>query len=146
MVGFSQKFLPFVFCLGHGLSAGLVFVLLWFLYDTVGSRNWSLLKFGVRGPFVCLCVVGSLCSASSLPPTISFFSEVYILLESGGVSSIFLFIFFCYLFLSGLVPLFILGGCFSRHFRISGFSKSYSLGGFAIFYLVIACFFFFTLF
>lgn len=31
--------LTFLFCLGHGLSAGLVFGLLWYFYDSTKTRN-----------------------------------------------------------------------------------------------------------
>lgn len=39
MVGFEGSSLAFIFSLGHGLSAGVTFMLLWLCYDISGSRN-----------------------------------------------------------------------------------------------------------
>lgn len=36
---FSKVNLSYYFCLGHGLSAGSVFLLLWLFYDLSGSRK-----------------------------------------------------------------------------------------------------------
>lgn len=107
---FFKSSLPYYFCLGHGLSAGVTFVFLWFMYDFIGSRNWMVLKGGFMGNtlVVYFCVL-SLFSAASIPPTITFFSEV-LFVESGIHKALVLVCLFCvYLFVGGLIPLFLLG-------------------------------------
>nr|UFQ89194.1 NADH dehydrogenase subunit 4 [Anthocephalum cf. caira DJM-2021] len=100
--------LSFLFCLGHGLSAGLVFGLLWLFYNATNSRNWLLLKDGVSGTSILLVSVLALLSLCSFPPTLQFFCEVNLLLES--VFSLHLVLFWCfYLFFGGLVPLILCG-------------------------------------
>ncbi len=37
--GFDLSSVSFFYCLGHGLSAGVRFILLWGLYEVTGSRN-----------------------------------------------------------------------------------------------------------
>lgn len=39
VLGYEEGFVPLLYCLGHGLSAGLMFMVLWVLYDISGSRN-----------------------------------------------------------------------------------------------------------
>nr|UFQ89206.1 NADH dehydrogenase subunit 4 [Rhinebothrium cf. copianullum DJM-2021] len=100
--------LSFIFCLGHGLSAGLVFGVLWFFYDITGSRNWLLLKDGVSSKIFMVTVIVSMLSLCSFPPTLQFFCEVNLLTQSSF--SIILSLFWCfYLFLGGLVPLTLCG-------------------------------------
>lgn len=111
--------LCYAYCLGHGVSAGVVFLLLWVIYEVCGTRNWSVLKctFSSSLVFRILGVV-SLCMVASIPPTVTFFSEVFILKDVGGFSRGVLFLFFVYLFMSGLVPLFVVGGLLTRHYSI----------------------------
>lgn len=100
--------LTFLFCLGHGLRAGLVFGLLWFFYDTTNTRNWLLLKTGVGGSLIMFATIFGLLSLCSFPPTLQFFSEVNLLGQSRD--SYFFLTFWCfYLFLGGLVPLVLCG-------------------------------------
>lgn len=96
--------IKFLFCLGHGISAGLVFGFLWFFYDSTNTRNWILLKTGVTGKLSMFIVIFGILSLCSFPPTIQFFCEVFLLVSSG--SSIYYLFFWCfYLFFGGLVPL-----------------------------------------
>nr|BBB87212.1 NADH dehydrogenase subunit 4 [Moniezia benedeni] len=100
--------LLFFYCLGHGLSAGVVFGLLWYFYDLTNSRNWILLKSGVSGSMVLIILIVSLLSLCSFPPTIQFFCEVGLVKLSGEV--VIYILFWCfYLFLSGLIPLVLCG-------------------------------------
>nr|WSP01979.1 NADH dehydrogenase subunit 4 [Creptotrematina aguirrepequenoi] len=110
--------LAFLYCLGHGLSAGVMFLFLWAMYEISGSRNWSILKWGVNSGFVRCLMGASLCTVASLPPTAQFFCEVFMLLEAGEVGLIYIFLLCLYLFFGGLVPLFLLGGLLTRHFSI----------------------------
>ena len=100
--------LSFLFCLGHGLRAGLVFGLLWFFYDSSKTRKWILLKSSVKGKttMVVLCV--ALLSLCSFPPTLQFFCEVIILCKS-SFSMVFMLFWAFYLFLGGLIPLILCG-------------------------------------
>nr|YP_011008463.1 NADH dehydrogenase subunit 4 [Dactylogyrus tuba]WCF76307.1 NADH dehydrogenase subunit 4 [Dactylogyrus tuba] len=97
-----------VFCLGHGVSAGLLFYLFGVGYESAGSRNWvvighsSYMSLGWR----CLLVAGLL-TVASFPPSISFVSEVIILAQCLG-SLATAGVFSGYLFLGGLVPLVLL--------------------------------------
>lgn len=146
VVRFTSRSVPFAYCLGHGFSAGVVFLLLWLLYDGVGSRKWGVLKFGVRGSLIVrVFLVGCLCRVASFPPSLSFFSEVRTLLDSGFYSLFLLLVFFGYLFFRGLMPLFVVGGCLSRHFSIGSQGRGSSCGFFPIFFLLLCCFLFFIL-
>nr|QXU59708.1 NADH dehydrogenase subunit 4 [Bothridium pithonis] len=131
--------LSFLYCLGHGLSAGLVFGLLWFLYDVTHSRNWLLLKGGIGGDFVTLLVVMCLLSLCSFPPTIQFFCEVF-LLSSSMQSYLYLLFWVLYLFLGGLVPLVLCGHLLIRfEGRETSSFFVYSFGLLLV-YLLLWCF------
>nr|ASL24604.1 NADH dehydrogenase subunit 4 [Khawia sinensis] len=106
--GWGTDSLIFLFSLGHGLGAGLVFGLLWQYYGVTNTRNWVLLKSGV-GSTISLGIMSfSLLSLCSFPPTIQFFSEVYLVSASSHVSSLLVF-WVCYLFLGGVIPLLLCG-------------------------------------
>nr|WRQ18453.1 NADH dehydrogenase subunit 4 [Hydatigera kamiyai] len=98
----------FFYCLGHGLSAGIVFGLLWLFYDLCHTRNWILLKSGINGVNYMLCVVISLLSLCSFPTTIQFFSEVNLVIQSSGLV-IYVLFWVLYLFFGGLIPLILCG-------------------------------------
>ena len=118
--GYDNCWLLFVYSLGHGLSAGVIFILLWLGYNLSGSRNWMILKFIFGGRLffrVILCM--RLCTAASLPPVIQFFVEVSVLADVGYMRLIIFLIFCVYLFFRRLVPLFFLGSLLSRHFCIN---------------------------
>lgn len=114
--GFGSLELSMLYCVGHGISAGLVFMLLWWFYDVCGSRSWLVVKNSVGGRlgFRVLCV-GSLCTSASIPPTIQFFREVGILVDCSWTSLGFLALVCFYLFFGGLVPLFLVGYLLGRH-------------------------------
>lgn len=118
--------LPYYFCLGHGLSAGATFILLWLFYDISGSRNWGVLKSLFTSPrFITVSTVACLFTAASVPPTITFMSEVLFLPTGLFLNSVLIFMFCIYLFLSGLVPLFLLA-------YVAGRSTSLSVQRFSI--------------
>ena len=120
VVKYEGSSLAFVFSLGHGLSAGVTFIFLWLAYEVSGSRNWRILKYCLSGRLFMRCLVAScLCTVASLPPTLQFFSEVFILSEAGVLRVFFICAFYFYLFCSGLVPLFLIGRLLSRHYSIS---------------------------
>lgn len=141
---FEFSLIAFVYCLGHGVSAGVVFILLWVLYEASGSRNWGILKYSLSSRLALRCLCGAcLCTAASLPPTLQFFSEVYVVVSSSFIGSSFFLALFVYLFLGGLVPMFLFGSLLTRHYTV-GFGRS-SIWGF----MVSACllvFWGFTLF
>lgn len=85
-------------------------------------------------------MAGALCSAGSLPPTLTFFSEVRMIIDSGLCSYLLLSLFLLYLFFGGIVPLFVLGASLSRHFRVSGLNFTMMGRVFCVFYLLVVCF------
>lgn len=131
--------LSFFYCLGHGLSAGLVFGFLWFFYDAINTRNLVLLKSGVGGVYTTLVIVFGLLSLCSFPPTIQFFCEVFVL-----SSSTFSFIYLCfwcfYLFCAGLVPLILCGHILIRGESFEGSSFVVFSFGFLFLYLCFWCY------
>jgi hypothetical protein len=62
-----------------------------------------------------------------LPPTLQFFSEVFIVSEGGPISISLLLALFVYLFMGGLIPVFLLGSLLTRHYRI-GFGEKNIFG------------------
>nr|YP_009326178.1 NADH dehydrogenase subunit 4 [Paragonimus ohirai]APD26970.1 NADH dehydrogenase subunit 4 [Paragonimus ohirai] len=142
--GFDNLGISFLYCLGHGASAGVMFLFLWLAYEVSGSRNWAVLKFGLSNSLLMRFLVGAcLCTVASLPPTVQFFCEVHTLWEAGPLAFNFVFGLFCYLFCGGLVPVFTLGGLLTRHYSI-GFSVSpIFMGLFSVLFLL---FWSFTLF
>nr|UFQ88702.1 NADH dehydrogenase subunit 4 [Alveobothrium grabatum]UFQ88714.1 NADH dehydrogenase subunit 4 [Alveobothrium grabatum]UFQ88726.1 NADH dehydrogenase subunit 4 [Alveobothrium grabatum] len=131
--------LSFIFCLGHGLSAGLVFGLLWLFYDTTNSRNWLLLKDGVSGNAILLSCLLALLSLCSFPPTLQFFCEVNLLMES--VYSAHLVVFWCfYLFFGGLIPLVLCGHSIIRTEAVETVGYSSVSFFMMFFYLGIWCY------
>lgn len=124
---FDYVEVSFFYCLGHGLSAGVMFILLWVLYEVTGSRNWFLVKRGIsKRLFNRICCGACLCTVASLPPTIQFFSEVFIVYIRGCYSIVFVIGVMFYLFFGGLVPVFLLGHLLRRHYSVSfGFRSVY---------------------
>nr|YP_010702652.1 hypothetical protein P1R15_mgp01 [Sparganum proliferum]CAI7563736.1 nad4 [Sparganum proliferum] len=131
--------LSFLYCLGHGLSAGLVFGFLWFFYDAINTRNLVLLKSGVGGVYTTLVIVFGLLSLCSFPPTIQFFCEVFVL--SSSTFSLIYICFWCfYLFCAGLVPLILCGHILIRGESFEG-SNFVVIGfGFLFLYLCFWCY------
>nr|QIX04628.1 NADH dehydrogenase subunit 4 [Brachylecithum sp. PakAb2] len=137
---FDEVELALLYSLGHGLSAGLVFIMLWILYEMVGSCNWFMLKSLVFGGlfFGCL-LVGSLCVVMSFPPTFQFFCEVYVFVGFTCLSYVFFFFLGCYIFLGGLVPLMLLGGLITRHVSLRCYIGDVFGRVVSIFYLLFVC-------
>nr|YP_007890985.1 NADH dehydrogenase subunit 4 [Hydatigera parva]BAN15657.1 NADH dehydrogenase subunit 4 [Hydatigera parva] len=124
----------FFYCLGHGLSAGIVFGLLWCIYDISNTRNWVLLKSSISDVNFMLIVIVSLLSLCSFPPTVQFFCEVNLI---GWCVNILLYIlfWFFYLFFGGLVPLILCGHLLIRSEWYCAYSLMYSY----FFFLVFLC-------
>lgn len=104
----SRIGVSFMYCFGHGLSAGAVFGLLWYFYDASKSRNWLLLKSSVKSKVIVVLVVIRLLTLCSFPTTIQFFSEVFLIKQCSGLWIYILFWCF-YLFFGGLIPLILCG-------------------------------------
>nr|UFQ88354.1 NADH dehydrogenase subunit 4 [Rhinebothrium megacanthophallus] len=125
----------FIFCLGHGLSAGLVFGFLWLCYDVSASRNWLLLKESFGGKTISILGVISILSLCSFPPTLQFFCEVNLLIAS--LNSVAVILFWClYLFFGGLVPLILCGHLLIRSESVEG--ASYSSFSFMFYFSILA--------
>nr|ALD62341.2 NADH dehydrogenase subunit 4 [Echinostoma hortense] len=117
---YDNACLSFYYSLGHGLSAGVTFLFLWLVYEACGSRNWAVLKsYLSSGLFMRCLMVGCVCSAASIPPTVNFFSEVLILCDSAYSGFIFVLLMSIYLFVGGLVPVFLVGCLLTRHCSLS---------------------------
>nr|BDP28531.1 NADH dehydrogenase subunit 4 [Echinococcus multilocularis]BDP28555.1 NADH dehydrogenase subunit 4 [Echinococcus multilocularis] len=130
----------FFYCLGHGLSAGLVFGLLWCFYDVSNTRNWVLLKSGVGGIVSMIILVFSMLSLCSFPTTIQFFCEVFLVSQCSGVLFYLLF-WLCYLFFGGLVPLILCGHLLIRSEYYEFSSVSYYCYYFFLCFLIFWCYF-----
>nr|QXU59576.1 NADH dehydrogenase subunit 4 [Haplobothrium globuliforme] len=137
--GWDNMSLSFLYCLGHGLGAGILFGLLWYFYESVNSRNWLLMKTGVTGGVLtvvlCLCML-SLCS---FPPTIQFFCEVK-LLSASVLGWAYILFWGFYLFLGGLVPLVLCGHLLIRSEGRQGYSWNTHSFMFYLFYLLFWCY------
>nr|YP_007890973.1 NADH dehydrogenase subunit 4 [Taenia laticollis]BAN15633.1 NADH dehydrogenase subunit 4 [Taenia laticollis] len=126
----------FFYCLGHGLSAGVVFCLLWCFYDMSNTRNWVLLKSSINGVCLLTIVVISMLSLCSFPTTIQFFCEVCLVSQSFN-SVLLLGFWVFYLFFGGLVPLILCGHLLVR----SEWYESVNVSYYNYFYfLIVLCF------
>nr|YP_007890961.1 NADH dehydrogenase subunit 4 [Taenia madoquae]BAN15621.1 NADH dehydrogenase subunit 4 [Taenia madoquae] len=130
----------FFYCLGHGLSAGIVFGLLWCFYDVSHTRNWILLKSSINGVGLMSIVVFSLLSLCSFPTTIQFFCEVGLVGESFGFLMYLLFWSF-YLFFGGLVPLILCGHLLIRSECYESVSACYYSHFYFLIFLCLWCYF-----
>nr|YP_007890997.1 NADH dehydrogenase subunit 4 [Hydatigera krepkogorski]BAN15681.1 NADH dehydrogenase subunit 4 [Hydatigera krepkogorski] len=134
----------FFYCLGHGLSAGIVFGLLWLFYDLCNTRNWILLKSGINGIGFMLIVVVSMLSLCSFPTTIQFFSEVKLVTQSASLI-VYLLFWALYLFFGGLVPLILCGHLLVRSEWYENSSVGFSYLYFLVF-LNVWCYLSFLVF
>nr|UFQ89278.1 NADH dehydrogenase subunit 4 [Echeneibothrium multiloculatum] len=137
--GWESISLGFLFCLGHGLSAGLVFGMLWLQYDVTNSRNWLLLKEGVNGKGPMFVMIVALLSLCSFPPTLQFFCEANLLIES-IFSCVFILFWVFYLFFGGLVPLVLCGYTMVRTQAVENNSFMSVSFYFYFFYLAMWCY------
>nr|UEC44188.1 NADH dehydrogenase subunit 4 [Taenia tianguangfui] len=127
----------FFYCLGHGLSAGIVFGLLWCFYDLSNSRNWLLLKSSINGVGLSLLVIFCLLSLCSFPTTIQFFCEVNLVTQSSD-NFIYLLFWFVYLFMGGLVPLVLCGHLLIRSEFFESLNNNSNYPHF--YFLILLCF------
>lgn len=141
ILGVGKAFMggvSFLYCLGHGLSAGLIFLFLWFIYDISSTRKLLLLKGGVGSRLLLRCVAcAGLCTACSLPPTVQFFSEVILVSCRGGFRVVFMILLYLFLFGGGLVPLFIIGNLIRRHCDVSSRGDVKVVGVFSL--VILLC-------
>nr|UFQ89266.1 NADH dehydrogenase subunit 4 [Scyphophyllidium guariticus] len=136
----SSISIAFLYCLGHGLSAGLVFGLLWYFYDVTNTRNWLLLKSGISGKTPMFILIFGLLSLCSFPPTLQFFCEINLLNQSSG--SYFFLLFWCfYLFFGGLIPLVLCGHVLIRNECVESTTYTMYCYIFYFFYLFVWCYF-----
>lgn len=131
--------LSFLYCLGHGLRAGLVFGFLWHFYEVSKTRNLILLKSSLGGVFPTLVVVLGLLSLCSFPPTIQFFCEVF-LLSSSVFSLVYCGFWWLYLFFAGLVPLVLCGHILVRGESFEGACYTVFCFSFLFLYLCFWCY------
>nr|YP_009829430.1 NADH dehydrogenase subunit 4 [Enterogyrus malmbergi]QJD07092.1 NADH dehydrogenase subunit 4 [Enterogyrus malmbergi] len=104
--GFS--FISIVFCLGHGLSAGLMFYLFSVFYNACGSRNWLIIGMAdnISNLWRIQLVLGFL-TLVSFPPSINFITEVITI--GSSVSNFSVMLLLCiYVLLSGVIPVVLL--------------------------------------
>lgn len=104
----------FVYCLGHGLSSCVTFVLFWVLSVVASSRKvFSMKRLFAGSSFIDVSVVSCFCLCCSFPRTVQFFCEVFAVCCSGE-STLVLVLLCVYLFLSVLVVLVSLGSLLVR--------------------------------
>lgn len=122
----SDIMFMFLYCLGHGLGAGIVFGLLWLFYDICNRRNWFVIKSSTcNGKLLMTLSIFCLLVLCSFPTTINFFSEVGLVKDS--LFMYILIIFWAgYLFFGGLIPSIVCGHFLLRcEFVDSGMSGHY---------------------
>lgn len=123
--------LMFLYCLGHGLGAGIVFGLLWLFYEMCKSRNWFIIKSSsCKGNMLMILSVFCLLILCSFPTTINFFSEVGLVKESLFTYLLIMF-WGGYLFFGGLIPSILCG-----HFLLR---CEFVDGGLHRYYCFLAC-------
>nr|UEC44176.1 NADH dehydrogenase subunit 4 [Taenia caixuepengi] len=126
----------FFYCLGHGLSAGIVFALLWCFYEMSNTRNWVLLKSSINGINFMIIFIISMLSLCSFPTTVQFFCEVCLVINSFNLFIYILFWVF-YLFFGGIIPLILCGHLLIRSEWYENVSVSYYSH---FYFLVVLCF------
>lgn len=108
LFSFDNRGLVFLYRLGHGLSAMLLFFIFQEISNRRGSRKWLLLNYVKdSGRFNSLIIRLGLLTAASFPITMQFVAEVN-LITSCSFIYYFLFPLGIYIFLAGLVPMVIL--------------------------------------
>lgn len=134
-IGFS-----FLYCLGHGLGAGIVFGLLWYFYDLTNTRNWLLVKYAITNKIVLILSVFSLLTLCSFPVTVQFFCEI-VLIKRSCFSFMYLWFWVFYLFFGGLIPLILCGHLLIRSERFEGREGDHFCYFYFLFYLCVWCYF-----
>lgn len=104
----------FLYCLGHGLGAGVVFGLLWWFYEVCKSRNWLLIKTRVsKNVSLILIRCLRLLILCSFPSSLNFFCEVNFVKVS-CFNLMYIAFWVIYLFLGGLIPSVLCGHLLTR--------------------------------
>lgn len=130
----------FLFCLGHGLGAGIVFRLLWWLYESCKSRKWILVKSSVNKKMAIMLVVSfSLLTLCSFPITINFVCEVS-LVKASSFSLLCAYFWAVYLFFGGLIPLVLCGHLLIRCEFVDNNYTGYYCWFAYLFYLCLWCY------
>nr|QRV61254.1 NADH dehydrogenase subunit 4 [Tanaisia sp. SS-2020] len=115
VMDFSSQSVVFIYCLGHGLSAALGFKLLSILGSEKGSRNWLLLKGANEGSgLLCHLLIWFFVVVSGFPFTLQFFGDVTFIILSKKFGYIPLLLVAMFIFLSGIIPMVLLGGLVVR--------------------------------
>nr|QWV61013.1 NADH dehydrogenase subunit 4 [Euryhaliotrema johni] len=111
-----------VYCVGHGISAGMLFYFFMRSYEATGTRNWLLIASNdnIGNAWRITGILGFL-SVASLPPAMTFITELYIL-GSSQLSFVLLVGLSLYLFIGGVLPLLLLSYflCNSTVSQLSG--------------------------
>nr|AFD18219.1 NADH dehydrogenase subunit 4 [Neobenedenia melleni] len=129
------------FCLGHGISACLLFYMFLNLYNLTGSRNWLIFyNSNTNSTVFRFLVVTSIITLVSFPPTIQFISEVLVLVKIYTNSSL-LMIYSFYLFIGGLIPVLLLSYFLSNNNNTINLNLYY-MAQLIMLLLLVYCFFF----
>nr|YP_010015778.1 NADH dehydrogenase subunit 4 [Thaparocleidus asoti]QOI72775.1 NADH dehydrogenase subunit 4 [Thaparocleidus asoti] len=138
---FNDYWIVGLYCFGHGLSAFLLFYLFMVLNSMVGSRNWLIISLNNNlNNFYYVLVALALLTVSSFPPTISFFSEIY-LFQSLFVSYASILLYTFYIFIGGIVPVIVLS-LFLVNAKLHSVSNVNNYGNLIVmFSLCFLCFF-----
>lgn len=111
--------LSFRYCLGHGLSTRVSFIVFWFLSRAAGGRSWFVMKKGLSDGSIWLIILTmGLCLCRSLPFSLQFFCELQALSLSLRFSGIICLSLCLYLFFVALVPMVCLGHVLTRSRRV----------------------------
>nr|YP_009745465.1 NADH dehydrogenase subunit 4 [Tetraonchus monenteron]QIH29911.1 NADH dehydrogenase subunit 4 [Tetraonchus monenteron] len=129
-----------LFCLGHGFSAASFFYLINNFYNSNGSRNWLIwIENNSNSYLVTLLFLFNVLTLVSFPVSLQFLSEVNVLFFSSA-SLVISILFFFYLFVGGVLPLFLVSLFMSRNTKIGGCYSCFNLNGiFILFYLPLLC-------
>nr|AAG60024.1 NADH dehydrogenase subunit 4 [Schistosoma malayensis] len=84
---YCGDYYTFIYCLGHGLSVCLSFMVIWFGYEISGSRNWSIVVKIIGGGLIMHVVAGFIfLNVCGFPPTLQFFGELWLVINYVTVS------------------------------------------------------------
>lgn len=117
-----------LFCLGHGLSAAMLFYYFLCIYSVCGTRNWVLICLS-KNVNIKWRVLSVLCliSVASFPPSIKFLTEISIM-GNCTVNNLIIFIFCSYLFLGGLIPVILIRFLLTKRNRFGSGVKYFYRG------------------
>nr|AJZ76842.1 NADH dehydrogenase subunit 4 [Schistosoma japonicum]ALV84558.1 NADH dehydrogenase subunit 4 [Schistosoma japonicum]ALV84726.1 NADH dehydrogenase subunit 4 [Schistosoma japonicum]ALV84774.1 NADH dehydrogenase subunit 4 [Schistosoma japonicum]ALV84798.1 NADH dehydrogenase subunit 4 [Schistosoma japonicum] len=79
---YCGDYLAFIYCLGHGLSVALLFMVIWFGYEISGSRNWGILVKIFGGGLIMHFIMGFVfLNVCGFPPALQFFGELWLVIN-----------------------------------------------------------------